>query len=230
MGKIMERQFRQWLKQRQRYRHEVISEWFDMVKHVPLDGGFPKCEDINYKMRMILIDWLYDVTKARRYSMKTLHDTIHLADQYLVENLDLSRTKYQAVGIASMIIASDIHENVMMKCDYASHLCDGAYSAKELECMRKKILGMIATSGIPRYEFSNVMTFDDMYYVIYSPRFIGSDEANYFFEALPVIKRFIKHIRKVVHQRNQLFCQFVEKRYCRNIMLNVKEWIDGPKN
>ena len=93
-------------------------------------------QDINSKMRAILIDWLVDVNLKFKLLPQTLFLTINLIDRYLSVS-NVKRSDLQLVGVASLMIIGKYEEIYppLLK-DYVS-VCDKAYS-------REKILEMEA--------------------------------------------------------------------------------------
>ena len=225
MDKMIQEQF-DWLKGRERYGVERVDNWLDKVKYVPLDGVFPKCENIKSDMRIILIDWMYGLVGLYKLSLKTIQHAINIADRHITVYPNTRRTRYMAVGIVSLVVS----EKGTVDLRYFRKLWYEYYSLAELERMKEQMLELDA--GLVLCEFSRYMTYDDMCYVIYSPRYVGCDmdKLNEFFWALCVIKRFFKVVRNVVWQRNQLFYQMVMERYGRYVMLNVKKWVSGLEN
>lgn len=61
-------------------------------------------EDINERMRGILVDWLIEVHLKFKLVPETLYLTVNLIDRYLeIENV--KRDKLQLVGVTAMLIA-----------------------------------------------------------------------------------------------------------------------------
>lgn len=73
----------------------------------------PNClgtqEEINVKMRRILIDWLIDVHMKFKLLPETLFITINLVDRY-TELKQIKRKNYQLIGVTCMLIASKYEE------------------------------------------------------------------------------------------------------------------------
>jgi len=68
-----------------------------------------KQNDINEKMRSILVDWLVEVHVKFKLLPETLFLTVNLIDRYL-EAKKVLRQKLQLVGVTSMLIASKYEE------------------------------------------------------------------------------------------------------------------------
>ena len=61
--------------------------------------------DIDPRMRSILIDWMIDVHLKFKLLPETLYLTVHIIDKYL-ENVQIDRSKLQLVGVTAMFMAS----------------------------------------------------------------------------------------------------------------------------
>ena len=66
-------------------------------------------EDINEKMRTVLVDWLIEVHLKFKLLPETLYLTVNLIDRYLALE-SVSRKRLQLVGVTAMLIASKYEE------------------------------------------------------------------------------------------------------------------------
>src|SRR5690606_17026459 len=78
-------------------------------KYICKTGYMSKQNDINEKMRAILIDWLVDVHLKFKLLPDTLFLTVNIIDRYL-ETTQVSRQKFQLIGVTAMLIASKYEE------------------------------------------------------------------------------------------------------------------------
>lgn len=62
-------------------------------------------EEINVKMRRILVDWLTDVHMKFKLVPETLFITINMVDRY-TQLKQIKRRDYQLIGVTCMMIAS----------------------------------------------------------------------------------------------------------------------------
>ena len=65
--------------------------------------------DINEKMRAILIDWLVDVHSKFKLVNETMFLTVNLIDRFLGK-VQVTRQKLQLVGVTCMFIATKYEE------------------------------------------------------------------------------------------------------------------------
>ncbi|KAI3987867.1 hypothetical protein MKX01_020981 [Papaver californicum] len=94
---------------------------------------------INEKMRMILVDWLIEVHHIYKLSPETLYLTIQIIDRYLSTHL-VQRKELQLLGISSMLLASKYEEIWAPKVDDLVYISERAYSKEHVLGMEKSIL------------------------------------------------------------------------------------------
>ncbi len=95
--------------------------------------------DINEKMRGILIDWLVDVHMKFKLRPETIFLTVNIIDRYL-EKILVHRQKLQLVGVASMLIACKYEEIYAPETKDFVFVTDKAYTREEIHDMEGKIL------------------------------------------------------------------------------------------
>jgi cyclin-A len=71
----------------------------------PLPNYMTMHEDINPKMRCILVDWLSEVIEDFGLATETLHLAINYVDRYLSVK-SITRDFLQLLGVSSLMIAS----------------------------------------------------------------------------------------------------------------------------
>lgn len=98
--------------------------------------------DINEKMRGILVDWLVDVHIKFKLRPETLFLTVNLIDRYL-EKIPVHRQKLQLVGVASMLIACKYEEIYAPETKDFVFVTDKAFSKEEIHEMEGKILSTL---------------------------------------------------------------------------------------
>ena len=87
--------------------------------------------DINGKMRAILVDWLVDVASKFKLLEETLFAAVYLLDRYL-ERKQVQRAKLQLVGITCLMIMSKFEEIYPPSVRDFVCVCDRAYSHEQL--------------------------------------------------------------------------------------------------
>ena len=98
--------------------------------------------NINYKMRAILIDWLIDVHFHCNFKQKTLFQCVFIIDAYL-SKIIIDKQKFQLLGIAALLISCKENETIYPTLFKFIDLTDNAYTIKELIDMEKKILQIL---------------------------------------------------------------------------------------
>lgn len=98
---------------------------------------------VNFKMRQILIEWLYDVcmvTDHKKYTLTVLASAICIVDKYL-EKKCIERQRLQLLGIVSLRLAIKYELRELLTTDYITYICDNAYQdVKEILEMEFDIL------------------------------------------------------------------------------------------
>ena len=88
-------------------------------------------DDINEKMRQILIDWLIEVHRKFKLQPETLFSTINIIDIFL-EKKQISRNKFQLLGVTSLFISSKFHEIEVPHIKNFVYITDNSYTIEEL--------------------------------------------------------------------------------------------------
>jgi hypothetical protein len=109
------------------------------IRYVINNNYMQSQDDINSKMRAILIDWLVDVNLKFKLLPQTLFLTINLIDRFLSQTV-VKRSDLQLVGIACLMIVGKFEEIYppLLK-DYVS-VCDNAYTKEKILEMEAMIL------------------------------------------------------------------------------------------
>ena len=87
-------------------------------------------EDINSKMRSILVDWLVDVSVKFKFNEITLFSAICLLDKFL-QTKQVQRNRLQLLGITCLMIVSKFEEIYPPSIKEFVKVCDKAYSQDE---------------------------------------------------------------------------------------------------
>jgi len=102
-----------------------------------------KQNDINEKMRAILVDWLVDVHVKFKLLPETLFLTVNLIDRFL-EKVPVNRQKLQLVGISAMLIACKYEEIYPPELKDFVYVTDKAYSREEALEMEGNIINALS--------------------------------------------------------------------------------------
>ncbi|XP_010536465.1 PREDICTED: cyclin-B2-4-like [Tarenaya hassleriana] len=93
-------------------------------------------QDINERMRGILIDWLIEVHYKFELMEETLYLTVNLIDRFLAVH-QIARKKLQLVGVTAMLLACKYEEVSVPVVDDLILISDKAYTRKEVLDMEK---------------------------------------------------------------------------------------------
>jgi len=98
--------------------------------------------DINDKMRAILIDWLVDVHLKFKLMPETLYLTVNLIDRFL-EVKQVTRKHLQLVGVTAMLVASKYEEIWAPEVRDFVYISDRAYNRDQILNMEKIMLNVL---------------------------------------------------------------------------------------
>jgi cyclin B len=96
-------------------------------------------QDINARMRAILVDWLVEVHLKFKLVPATLYLCVSLIDQYCTAN-PVQRSKLQLVGVSALLVACKYEEIFPPEVRDCVYITDHAYTHKEVLEMEMKIL------------------------------------------------------------------------------------------
>lgn len=96
-------------------------------------------EDVNERMRSILIDWLIEVHLKFKLVPESLYLTVNLIDRYL-EKAQVNRARLQLVGVTCMLIACKYEEIYPPIVKDFVYITDNAYSKEEILDMERQVL------------------------------------------------------------------------------------------
>ncbi len=125
-------------------------------------SGWTDCKDINWRMRMILVEWLTEVTFKFKLSFKTLCLNIVLIDEFIARDNTISRKKLQLLGLGCLMIAAKYEETYPPSVRDYRFICDQAYQDHEFIGMESLILEKLGFKlGFSTFaHFSEVITVD----------------------------------------------------------------------
>lgn len=98
-----------------------------------------KQDDLNNKMRSILIDWLVEVHHKFKLQTSTLYLCINLLDRYL-SKVSILRGRLQLVGVTALFIACKFEEVYPPEVRDFVFITDNAYSREQVLRMETDIL------------------------------------------------------------------------------------------
>ena len=116
------------------YKHykSVESTW-------PIEAYIEFQQDINAKMRAVLVDWLVEVHLKFKMLQPTLYLTVQIIDRYL-SSKQIHRKKLQLLGVSALFVACKYEEIYPPEVADFTYITDHAYAAEEVLDMEMKIL------------------------------------------------------------------------------------------
>lgn len=99
-------------------------------------------EDLNNKMRSILVDWLVEVHHKFKLYPATLWLTVNVIDRFLAK-VPIKRARLQLVGISAFFIACKFEEVYPPEAKDFVHITDNAYTRQEMLAMESDILNAL---------------------------------------------------------------------------------------
>mmetsp|Transcript_25787 Transcript_25787/g.80333 ORF Transcript_25787/g.80333 Transcript_25787/m.80333 type:complete len:356 (-) Transcript_25787:101-1168(-) len=96
-------------------------------------------QDINPKMRAVLVDWLVEVHLKFKMLQPTIYLAVQIIDRYLSAK-QIHRKKLQLLGVAALFVACKYEEIYPPEVADFTYITDHAYVAEEVLDMEMKIL------------------------------------------------------------------------------------------
>ncbi|XP_040929809.1 cyclin-A1 [Betta splendens] len=102
-------------------------------KHPEVTGG----------MRLVLVDWLAEVTQEYKLCSETLHLAVNYVDRFLSRAARVTRAKLQLVGTAALLIAAKYEETSPPELGEFADVTDNAYTSRQLVRMEHFVLRVL---------------------------------------------------------------------------------------
>jgi cyclin B len=122
--------------------YNLLKEEEKGIKPMPDYTYMSRQNEINDKMRSILVDWLIDVHFKFGFTDETLFMTISIIDRYL-SICQITRTNFQLLGITALMIACKHEEIDLPKIDDFIYITDNAYVKDEVVKMEEDVLSKL---------------------------------------------------------------------------------------
>lgn len=99
--------------------------------------------DMNSKMRAILVDWLVEVAEEYKLCADTLYLTVNYIDRFLSRHM-VQRSQLQLVGVACMWVAAKYEEIYPPNVTDFCYITDSTYSKEQMVMMEETVLKKLA--------------------------------------------------------------------------------------
>lgn len=114
------------------YTEEIYAYLRDNEHRSMVDPDYmARQDDINAKMRVILMDWLIEVHLKFKLRQETIYLCFQLIDRFLEKN-SVRRGKLQLVGVTGLMLASKYEEIYPPEVRDYVYICDNAYNRQEI--------------------------------------------------------------------------------------------------
>ena len=127
------------------FQNQYIDEILENLKNEEINNEykinpnyFNFQTEINQKMRIILIDWLFEVNCKLKFKEETFFITVYIIDSYLSQKF-VPRKKYQLLGVAALFIATKLNEIFSGSVRDYAFITDNAYTESEILDMEEDI-------------------------------------------------------------------------------------------
>lgn len=114
-------------------------------KYLPSKDCMKKLEEVRETHRQVLFDWIVDIHVKYTMLPETLYLTINLIDRFL-EKQDISKKKFQLLGISALMIAAKYEEIYPPKLSQYVKVCANAYTEDQVKDMEQLILTTLSWS------------------------------------------------------------------------------------
>lgn len=122
---------------------EDIYKFYRSTEHMSCVPDYmPRQQEINGKMRAVLINWLIEVHYRFGLMPETLYLTTNLLDRYLSVQL-ISRSNYQLVGATAMLLASKYEEIWAPEISDFLDILENKFERKHVLVMEKEMLNKL---------------------------------------------------------------------------------------
>lgn len=126
---------------------EYVVEIFDYLKKLevataPNPSYMEHQEDLEWKMRGILVDWLIEVHTRFHLLPETLFLTVNIIDRFLSEKV-VQLDRLQLVGVTAMFIASKYEEVLSPHVANFRHVADDGFTEEEILSAERYLLSAL---------------------------------------------------------------------------------------
>ena len=151
--------------------YNLLVEENQELNPKPVHTYMKSQKEINDQMRSILVDWIIDVHHKFGFTDETLFMTIIIIDRYCSSE-QISRIKYQCLGITALMIACKHEEINVPKVEDFIYITDNAYTKEEVFKMENDVLSklkfeLLYPSPIKFYEYLSLnFNFSKKYHML----------------------------------------------------------------
>ncbi|GAA5968425.1 hypothetical protein JCM11641_007631 [Rhodosporidiobolus odoratus] len=124
-----------------------VVEVYDYLRELELttmpDADYMSNQnEVTWKMRGILVDWLVEIHTKFRLLPETIFLAVNIIDRFLSVRV-VSLTKFQLVGVTALFVAAKYEEVCCPSVQNFLYMTDGGYTDEEILKAERYILGII---------------------------------------------------------------------------------------
>lgn len=120
-----------------------VNDIYKYLRHLEFEfkvrADYMNEQEINARMRTILVDWLVQVHLRFHLLQETLFLTVQLIDRYL-QVQSVSKSKLQLVGVTAMFVAAKYEEMYPPEINDFVYITDNAYTKSQIRNMEMLML------------------------------------------------------------------------------------------
>jgi len=171
------------------YVPEIMERLFEEeAAFLPRPSYMETQQDINGKMRAILVDWLVEVHMKYRLRAETLFLAVNLIDRHMTA-LPVLRRRLQLVGVTAMFVAAKFEEIDPPRATDFVYITDNTYSKDDLlqmECTMLSALDFRVVVPTPAHFF-------DQFVKVNSENSLQTETVKYILELALIDLRMIRY-------------------------------------
>jgi len=146
------------------YVPEIMERLFqEESSFLPRPDYMENQQDINGKMRAILVDWLVEVHMKYRLRAETLFLAVNLIDRHM-STMPVQRRRLQLVGVVGMFVAAKFEEIDPPRATDFVYITDNTYTKDDLlqmECTMLSALDFRVVVPTPAHFFNQFLKAND---------------------------------------------------------------------
>ncbi|KAL7418978.1 G2/mitotic-specific cyclin [Cryptotrichosporon argae] len=122
---------------------DAFNYMLDIEKKTTANPDYmDKQDELEWPMRVILMDWLIEVHNKFRLLPETLFIATNLIDRFLSARV-VSLVKLQLVGLTALFVAAKYEEVICPSITHFLHMTDGGYSVDEILKAERYLLSVL---------------------------------------------------------------------------------------
>jgi len=118
---------------------ETLEYLIGIEKNYAADPYYLEGSEFTWGMRLILLDWLMEVSTEFQFKRECFYYSVNYIDRYLSKVRNVSKDNLQLVGITALRLAAKIEEAYIPKVKDFVLITDNAYTIEQIKMMESSI-------------------------------------------------------------------------------------------